>query len=306
VATTPFAGGATSCGPGPSAAGEGGPRAVSTSRSTRSMLLGERGAGATANGDGEFRAPPDTGPRRVRAPEVPGAARFASPCLGAPMRRGPPAPGVHWAGTFILFLLPGGRPRRFAPELGPAAVEEAEGSMSLGSVGEEVALEGEGEVPEVSRRLYLRGAAGVVASSLSAGTEALARCSAVKRRAIMTVDASGTAASPAISSHQLRSRHVSAASASSHGPLTARLTCAVGGPNSFWGPPALRPLERARSRAGLLGATVGVLDTGVSRSTCSWASSTAQLRPRGETTTEAIGEDPHKEAPHEENDDQNR
>jgi hypothetical protein len=52
-------------------------------------------------------------------------------------------------------------------------------------------------------------------------------------------------------------------------------------------------------------AGVGVLDTRVSRSTCSWASSTAQLRPRGETTTEAIGEDPHEEAPHEENDDQN-
>jgi hypothetical protein len=50
---------------------------------------------------------------------------------------------------------------------------------------------------------------------------------------------------------------------------------------------------------------IGVLDTGVSRSTCSWASSTAQLRPRGETTTEAIREDPHEEAPHEENDDQN-
>jgi hypothetical protein len=31
----------------------------------------------------------------------------------------------------------------------------------------------------------------------------------------------------------------------------------------------------------------------------------AQLQPRGETTTEAIREDPHEEAPHEENDDQN-
>jgi hypothetical protein len=50
------------------------------------------------------------------------------------------------------------------------------------------------------------------------------------------------------------------------------LTCAVGGPSSFWGPPALRSLKRVRSRAGLPGATVGVLDTGVSRSTCSWAS----------------------------------
>jgi hypothetical protein len=132
-----------------------------------------------------------------------------------------------------------------------------------------VALEEEGEVPEVSRRLYLRGAVGVIASNLSAGTKALTRCSAVKRRAIMMVDASGTAASPAISSHQLRSRHASAASASSHGPLTARLTHAVGGPSSFWGLPALRPLKRVHSRAGLPRATVGVLDTGVSWSTCS-------------------------------------
>jgi hypothetical protein len=50
---------------------------------------------------------------------------------------------------------------------------------------------------------------------------------------------------------------------------------------------------------------VSVLDTGVSRSTCSWAPSTAQLQPRGGATTEASGEDPHEEAPHEENDDQN-
>jgi hypothetical protein len=48
-------------------------------------------------------------------------------------------------------------------------------------------LEEEDEVPEVSRRLYLRGAAGVDASSLSTGIEALAQRSAAKRRAIMTV-----------------------------------------------------------------------------------------------------------------------
>jgi hypothetical protein len=100
-------------------------------------------------------------------------------------------------------------------------------------------------VPEVSRRLYLRGATGVVASNLSAGTEASTLCSAVKRRAIMTVDASGTAASPAVSPHQLWSRHASAASASSHGPLTARLTRAVGGPSSFGGP---RPFAPSRER----------------------------------------------------------
>jgi hypothetical protein len=33
--------------------------------------------------------------------------------------------------------------------------------------------------------------------------------------------------------------------------------------------------------------TVGVLDTGVSRSTCSWATSTAQLWPRSVVKTEA-------------------
>jgi hypothetical protein len=49
--------------------------------------------------------------------------------------------------------------------------------------------------------------------------------------------------------------------------------------------------------------SVGVLDTGVSQSTCSWAPSMAQFRPRGGTMTEASGEDPHEEVPHEENDD---
>jgi hypothetical protein len=57
----------------------------------------------------------------------------------------------------------------------------------LGSVEEEVALEEEGEVPEVSRRLHLKGAAGVEASNLSAGIEVLAQHSAAKRHAIMTV-----------------------------------------------------------------------------------------------------------------------
>jgi hypothetical protein len=102
------------------------------------------------------------------------------------MRRGPPALGVHRAGIFALFLLPGGRPRRFAPKLDSATAEEAEGSIGLGSIEEEVALEEEGEVPEVSRRLYLRGAASADASSLSTGIKALAQRSAAKRHAIMT------------------------------------------------------------------------------------------------------------------------
>jgi hypothetical protein len=75
----------------------------------------------------------------------------------------------------------------------------------------------------------------------------LAQCSAAKRCTIMMIDTSRTAASPAISSCQLQGHHASAAPASSHGPLTARLTRAVGGPNSFWGPLALRSLRRACS-----------------------------------------------------------
>jgi hypothetical protein len=49
----------------------------------------------------------------------------------------------------------------------------------------------------------------------------------------------------AASLHQLQGRHVLATSTSSHGPLTAQLTRAVGGPNSFWGP---RPLAPSRGR----------------------------------------------------------
>jgi hypothetical protein len=66
VATTLFAGGAASCGPGPSVVGGEGPRAASTSQSTQSMLPGARGAGATANGDGEFRALQVQGPEGSR------------------------------------------------------------------------------------------------------------------------------------------------------------------------------------------------------------------------------------------------
>jgi hypothetical protein len=50
----------------------------------------------------------------------------------------------------------------------------------LGSVEEEVALDEEGEVPEVSRRLHLKGAASIEPSNLSAGIEALAQRAAAK------------------------------------------------------------------------------------------------------------------------------
>jgi hypothetical protein len=48
-----------------------------------------------------------------------------------------------------------------------------------------MALEEGGEVPEVSRKIYLKGASGADASNPSTGIEALARRSAVKRRIIM-------------------------------------------------------------------------------------------------------------------------
>jgi hypothetical protein len=50
-----------------------------------------------------------------------------------------------------------------------------------------MALEEGGEVLEVSRRLYLRGASGIDASNPYAGIEALAQRSAVKRCVIMMV-----------------------------------------------------------------------------------------------------------------------
>jgi hypothetical protein len=130
------------------------------------MLPGERGAGA--------------GPQRVKALEVPGAARSTVPYIGAPMRRGPPAPSVHRAGTFALFLLPGGRPRRFVPEPDLTAAEEAEGSMLREESADGVVLEEESEVSVVSRRLHLKGAAGFEASNPSVGIRASAQRSVAK------------------------------------------------------------------------------------------------------------------------------
>jgi hypothetical protein len=50
-----------------------------------------------------------------------------------------------------------------------------------------MALEEGGEVPEVSRRIYLKGVSGVDATNSCAGIEASAQRSAVKRRIIMMV-----------------------------------------------------------------------------------------------------------------------
>jgi hypothetical protein len=70
------------------------------------------------------------------------------------------------------------------------------------------------------------------------------------------------------------------------------------------GPPALRSLRWARSRAGLSRATVGVLDTGYPGPLAPGPRH-QPIFSLGESQQPNYGEDPHEEAPHEENDDQN-
>jgi hypothetical protein len=146
------------------------------------MLPVGRGACvAIATGDGAFRAPPGAGPRRVKAMEVPGAAWFAAPYGGAPMRRGPPAPGVHRAGTFVLFRLPGGARGVSPPILQIQRQRRRQKDPLLGEVSEEeVVLEEVGKVLRASRRLHLKGVTGIEASSPSAGIGASAQRPAVK------------------------------------------------------------------------------------------------------------------------------
>jgi hypothetical protein len=100
------------------------------------MLPVEWGADiATTRSGGAAKAPPGAGPRRVRAKEAIRAARFSMPRAGALMRRGPLAPSAPLAGTFGLFRLPKGRPRRFFPASDdPAVAEEEEGSMAQGKL----------------------------------------------------------------------------------------------------------------------------------------------------------------------------
>jgi hypothetical protein len=80
-----------------------------------------------------------------------------------------------------LFLLPGGRPRHFAPELAdPAAAEELRDPW-LGKIsGEEVVLEEVSEVLRASRKLHLKSAAGVEVSSPSARIRVSGQRPAVK------------------------------------------------------------------------------------------------------------------------------
>jgi hypothetical protein len=62
------------------------------------------------------------------------------------------------AGTFGFFLLLGGCPRRFSPELeDPAAPEEVDGSMAQGRcLGKRAVLEEASEVLRASRKKHLK------------------------------------------------------------------------------------------------------------------------------------------------------
>jgi hypothetical protein len=143
-------------------------------------------------------------------------------------------------------------------------------------------------VQRASNKQHLKGAAGVEASSPNTGIRASAQypysevtCHhgslmhrGLLHRPPLRLASRGHATCPRpLHLHMVLSPHT--------------LTRAVGGPNSFWGPLTLCSLEMARLWARLPRATIGVLDTEVSRSTCSWATSTTQLRPRSKMKTEA-------------------
>jgi hypothetical protein len=146
------------------------------------MLPAERGADiAATSGEGAAKATHGAGPRRVRAEEALGVARFSPPRTDVPMHRGPPAPGAPMASIFGLFLLPRGCPRHFFPvAVDPEAAEEEEGSMALGKLsflfGDEVVLGASG-VWRRSRMHHLKREADVETSSSITGIETSAQCS---------------------------------------------------------------------------------------------------------------------------------
>jgi hypothetical protein len=103
---------------------------------------------------------------------------------------------------------------------------------------------------------------------------------------------------------QLQGRHVPMTSSSSHGPLTAQLMCAIRGPSSFWGP---RPFAPSRGRVcgpGSQGLLLVFWILGYPGPPAPGPRHRPIFSP-GESNNPSQGEDPHEEAPHEENDDQN-
>jgi hypothetical protein len=133
-------------------------------------------------------------------------------------------------------------------------------------------------VQKASRKQNLKGAAGIEASSPSAGIGALAQysCSEVTRhhdglthRGLLHLHAT--------SSCQSWLRHMSAASASSHGSLTACVDACRWRAQQLLGAPDTS-LPREGVFAGQApGGYCCCSGYRVSRSTCSWATSTAQL-----------------------------
>jgi hypothetical protein len=79
------------------------------------------------------------------------------------------------------------------------------------------------------------------------------------------------------------------------------LTRAVGGPRSFWGPLALRSLKRAHSRARLLGLMSVFWIPGYTGPPAPGPLQRPSFGPGVERQPKPGGEDPHEEAPHEEN-----
>jgi hypothetical protein len=139
-----------------------------------------QGGIAAARGDGAAKAPRVARSQRIRAKEALRAARFSLPRTGTPVRRGPPAPDAPMAGSFGLFLLPRGHPRRFFPmAVDPVTVEEEEGSMALGVLslflGNEVALRASGVKRRMRRPCNLKRVASVETSCPSAGIGATAQ-----------------------------------------------------------------------------------------------------------------------------------
>jgi hypothetical protein len=103
---------------------------------------------------------------------------------------------------------------------------------------------------------------------------------------------------------QLQGCHMPTTFASSHGPLTTQLTRAIGVPSSFWGPWPFAP-SRGRVRGP---GSRGLLSVFWIAGFPVPPAPGPHHRPifsLGRANDPSYGEDPHEEAPHEENDDQN-
>jgi hypothetical protein len=95
---------------------------------------------------------------------------------------------------------------------------------------------------------------------------------------------------------------VSAAPASSRGPLIARLTRAVGGPSNFWGPWPFAPLRGHVCGPGSRGLLSVFWIPGYPGPPAPRPLQRPSFGPGEKRRPKPSREDPHEEAPHEEND----